>query len=250
MRFFAWPLTLLAGVATCRIESAIERSSKELATRRILAMTAAIRVFGLALIVIAAVVALLGSPLLAVTHRPSPPPPDPAIREVVSSFLTAEFTASPHAYVPWALFSPERRHRLRHTDPLTAGLTIVWQDDPIVVVSAFRISPPVHFKDEATVTVRYRRLAVSHGKGDARTLVPHPGIDIVTLHCVRRDDRWFILDPPVPRVSRQALLHYYQATVLSAFPPAWLKRPDITPIQKRYYQRLLDTVTFLQRLTD
>ena len=59
----------------------------------------------------------------------------------------------------------------------------------------------------------YRRVAHSVGNTDGSWhLVSDPmDNDLVTLNLIYDKNKWYVLDPPPPRISRDWLLDYYEA---------------------------------------
>lgn len=89
----------------------------------------------------------------------------------------------------------------------------------------------------ATAQVMYRRVAHSVGNTDGSWhLVADPmDNDLVTLNLIYDHKKWYVLDPPLPKISKQFLIDYYEATIKNLEvenDPLWQKERDTVKLLK------------------
>jgi hypothetical protein len=101
---------------------------------------------------------------------------------------------------------------------------------------------------EAVVMTLYVTLAKSDGEGfEHRDLVYYcRERDKVLLKLSRQRGTWRIIDPPIPRVSKEAMLSKYQASVRRY--EENIDKPQTSKAQKSSYQKVLETLKFLEAL--
>ena len=87
--------------------------------------------------------------------------------------------------------------------------------DPLFVVASYQITEVQPQGKHATAKVRYKRLVRTEDWGSlARRIIPEKNDnDLVTLNLIFENSRWWVLDPPPPRVSKQVLIEYYEGQV-------------------------------------
>ncbi len=98
--------------------------------------------------------------------------------------------------------------------------------------------------------VRFKMLARTEEYGDEkRKIIPeYKENDIVRYELERIGGSWFVVDPPLPRVSQKALIEYYKALILSMGGDNWLIRNDVKESQKNYYLKLKGDFEIIQKL--
>lgn len=134
-----------------------------------------------------------------------------------------------------------------------AGLFIVadepvllsYDDSPLYVVKSLRIENVSVTGNKAMATVFYNRLARTKGHGDNRQLIPdHIRLEKVRLSLIY-EDKWHIYDPPLPRISLDTMLAYYQ--------PIIEEYPDEDPEIYQHYDKtykVLDQIRQQQETVD
>jgi hypothetical protein len=87
---------------------------------------------------------------------------------------------------------------------------------PFIVVTSYDIREvsllnPTH----ATAKVAYNRVAHSESKTgrDWYLVADRLDDDLVTLNLVLEKNKWFVLDPPSPRISKDMLIGYYTEVI-------------------------------------
>jgi hypothetical protein len=184
--------------------------------------------------------------LLWTSVNASDPESENDIRKVVSSYCEADFTGVKDIRIDLAKFSLGRDSKEKRTDPLFGGRVVYWEGDPLFVVDSYRIVEVNVLDQRATAEVEYRRLARTKGIGDQkRKIVPdYVEHEMVRINLAYEGSRWWILDPPLPRIGINAIVDYYER-ILSGFGASWLNRRDISKKQKQLYRKLRDDLRIL-----
>ena len=71
--------------------------------------------------------------------------------------------------------------------------------------------------------------------------------DIVQYILTHRNGRWWILDPPLPRVSTDKMITYYEA-VIDSHGSDYLTRPGLSEAQRQNFRKLQDDLEILRGL--
>lgn len=137
-----------------------------------------------------------------------------AVKQTVESYCKIEFDGAWLAYRSEIVkFSPKRKaERSLHKDADAAAFEL--QDHyPFIVISAYDVQE-VHVLSptRAAVKVAYHRVADSKsdtGK-DWYLVADREDNDHVTLNLVFEQNKWWIMDPPPPRISKDVLIRYYE----------------------------------------
>jgi len=134
-------------------------------------------------------------------------------------------------------------------DPESRGMVKFWDNDPLFVVASYEITDVSVKKNYAIATIVYNRLARTEGDGVLkRKLIPDRiSHDIVKLHLIYNESRWCVLDPPIPRVSLEAIIEYHK-NYHKIMGDDWLQRTGISESQKQYYRKLQENLGILNRL--
>jgi hypothetical protein len=81
-----------------------------------------------------------------------------------------------------------------------------------------------------------------------RKLIPDSlGHDIMKLALIYDGSKWWVLDPPIPRISLEAIIRYHKSD-LDRLGDGWLERPDISEGQKQHYRKLQENLQILESL--
>ena len=147
-----------------------------------------------------------------------------AARALVEVYLRVEYEADTlYNRAQLITFSPQRRvHLESKTEPGLGPYDFyINSGDPVFVVSAYEIVKIEVQDKRASVIVSYNRLArIVNGMGtiSSTLLTDKKANDLVTLNLVFDKEKWWslkgqwwVLDPPPPRVSKQALIKYYES---------------------------------------
>jgi hypothetical protein len=146
-------------------------------------------------------------------------------------------------------FSKEREEFENRKDSEFGGKMIYWKADSIFVVKKFKVGKIISKNGFATCLVVYERLAKTEGYGDAdRKIVPsYMKNDSIVLRLVFENNRWWIFDPPPPKISLMTLLKIYigdSKRLNNTFGDG----KDLCGPQKKYYENIQNTLEVLKKL--
>ncbi len=126
------------------------------------------------------------------------------------------------------------------------GRMINFSTDAIVVVDSYKIQG-IHVNNgHAEATVVYKRLANSSGISGRRYMVDRNDRDFIRLSLDYDGTQWWIKDPPLPRVSKWALIEFSERIISSM--DDLIKKGKASEGQKKYYLNNKDIVIFLRSL--
>ncbi len=157
---------------------------------------------------------LAGSASAVLTGNESPAQ---AVRQAVETYCKLEFEGG-WMEDRWEVtkFSNKRKAERKIGGPADASVFTLQNHYPFIVIASYdirevRVLSPTH----ATAQVAYRRLAYSESAtGREWHLIAEPAHDeTVTLNLVFDKKKWWVLDPPAPRISKQRLLEHYEYRV-------------------------------------
>jgi len=170
-------------------------------------------------------------------------------RELVEKFCRAEFMGVQDIRLDIAKYSRKQRAWEKKRDSEFRGMVKYWDNDPLFVVESYQITDVSVKKNYAIATIVYNRLARTEGDGVLkRKLIPDRiSHDIVKLHLIYNESRWWVLDPPIPRVSLEAIIEYHK-NYYKIMGDDWLQRTGISESQKQYYRKLQENLGILNRL--
>ncbi len=170
-------------------------------------------------------------------------------RELAEKFCNAEFIGVEDIRLDIAKYSRKQMLWEKKRDPEFRGMVKSWDNDPLFVVASYQIIDVSVNKDHAIATIVYKRLARTEGDGVLkRKLIPDSlEYDIIRLNLIYNGSTWWILDPPIPRVSLEAITRFHIG-LLDRLGENWLQRPDISEGQKQDYRKLQENLEILNRL--
>ncbi len=139
-----------------------------------------------------------------------------AVHQAVETYCKIEFDG---AWVDdrWAVikFSENRKAERKYRD-YTASSVFGLEHYPFIVISSYDIQKvdvlnPTH----AIAMVAYSRVAHSASKTEHAwyLVADRKDNDHVTLNLVFERNKWWVLDPPPPRISKDVLIRYYEGQV-------------------------------------
>ncbi len=173
------------------------------------------------------------------------------VRDFVETFCQAEFMGNSRIRLDVVKYSKKRYLVEKKRDPDFAGKALYWDNDPLYVVASYKILDIEVAKDKqsARATAAYKRLARTEGDGELKRKLIADSMerDIVILHLIYQGSKWWIFDPPPPRISLTAIMQYYKST-LETMGSNWLERPEISEAQKQSYRKLQQDLKILEGL--
>lgn len=121
---------------------------------------------------------------------------------------------------------------------------------PLLVVSSYEIVSVKMKKNHARAIVTYTRLARTKGIGSLnRKLMPNLiKREMVQYDLIFDGVHWLILAPPLPRVSKEAMLGFYEDRVTSF--SKFIDDPDTSKAQRKQFQKDNETLKILKSLSD
>ena len=142
------------------------------------------------------------------------------VRVIVDTFLRVEYEEDTlYKRENLIMFAPQRWALLENKTEPGIGPSDLHISDQAFVVSAYEIVKIEVKGNRATAMIAYQRLARIKGYDTSdRTITPDKkDKDLVTLDLVfdkkkwwSLKGQWWILDPPPPRVSKRAMVEYYE----------------------------------------
>jgi hypothetical protein len=131
-------------------------------------------------------------------------------KKTVESFIQAEFNGIEDARSEFVIFSPKRK--ILEEKREFKGLVNELQYDPLIIVDSYRIMDVRVFNNRAETTAFFTSLAKTKGKGEDRKIISdRSDKDMVKINLVYENNRWWIVDPPLPRVSLEAMIEKFKA---------------------------------------
>lgn len=183
--------------------------------------------------------------LLFVSNASSVPADDEmakAVKQTVETYCKIEYDG---AWVEdrWAIIklNPKREKAERKYRDITDTAVFGLEHYPFIVVTSYNIREVSLLNPtRATAKVSYRRVA--HSVGNAGSDWRHWHLvadrlddDLVTLDLVFEKNKWWVLDPPPPRISKDFLLEYYEYKIKHLKvenDPRWQNERDIVKLLK------------------
>jgi hypothetical protein len=139
------------------------------------------------------------------------PAPTESAREFATRFVEREFLGNGVRY-ELVKYTLERQKKETERDPELKGSVYEYQFDPLVVVSSFEVRDVRQQGQTAKATVVFRRLARTEGQGafERRFIAEPVTEEFVELDLRFEGNQWWVYDPPLPHVSRDVLVRYYE----------------------------------------
>lgn len=143
--------------------------------------------------------------------------PAQAARQTVETYCQVEFKGG-WMEDRWKVtqFGDKRKAERKIGGPADASVFTLQNHYPFIVIASYDIRE-VHVLSpvRATAQVAYRRLAHSESATgrEWRLIAESAHDEIVTLNLIFDKHKWWVMDPPLPRVSKQVLINYYEHQV-------------------------------------
>jgi hypothetical protein len=173
------------------------------------------------------------------------------VRKIVEAYCQAEFNGIRDIRFELVKYSSKREAMEKKRDQQFRGKLLDWDADPLFVVSSYHIQKVTVEKNRAIAIVDYKRIAKTKGEGvPKRKLIPdYVEHDMVKLQFIHDGIKWWIFDPPLPRISIKAIINYFEDDV-KQYGAQWLERTDISEEQKKTYLYSVNTLKILKELRD
>ncbi len=174
------------------------------------------------------------------------------VRKLIEEFCAAEF----HGGERWGIrqttvkYTKRREAEERKLDPEFEGKVISPRSTPVYIIESYRIGRIVVKGDSATVTVTYKNVGKAEGRNYlTRRIVSRCRTEEVDYSLVFQEQRWWILDPPVARVSAEAMQSNLEA-IAGKMGKDWLDRSGLSDVQKEGYRKLQTDIEAIKRLNE
>lgn len=167
---------------------------------------------------------------------------------VITKFCAAEFQGIRDIRIELAVYDKVREKELEVLDPQLKGRVIFWDGDPIMVVSTFTVVDVNLNNTTGTALVEYRLIMDTAGDGVINRIFNKncSRRHTVTYSLIRKKNKWFVHNPPIPHISLGALMKYYSLEINSM--PKDILTEKYTP-RKMAFERLKDNLVFLEKIS-
>ena len=137
-----------------------------------------------------------------------------AARKAVEIYADIEFKGGdPHARREVIKFSPERIKELKEDWPGIMIYLEFSEHQPQYVVSEYKIKDVRVEGIHGTASINFQRLARTEDTYGSRYIAEPPHQESVSYNLIFDKNKWYVLDPPPPRISKQFLIEYYEGEV-------------------------------------
>ncbi len=160
-------------------------------------------------------------------------------REFIDNFLKSEFNGGQDNRVDNAVYSPERKKLIKEMYGPLKGEIFFWESEKLCVVDNYKIKDIMINQSKAFVDVKFEEFACTGNKGYGRSpLIKTIKESVVTYSLENKNGRWLVIDPPIPRISKKALVDYniQQIKLMSD----WIMEKG-SKAQKEFYHNLIST---------
>jgi hypothetical protein len=174
-------------------------------------------------------------------------------REAIEKFIRLEFNfRDEELWHRMVKLSPRRQQLERQRNPDLSGIGWFSWDDSFFVAESYHIGKINVGGNKANGVVTYKRVGKSNGN---ETVISDSLMrDTVIYSLVYHKKQWLIVDPPLPRISLDTLINFYQRnqssfkTYESLSGKHWLDDTSVTEMQKDYYRRIMKSLDVLKSL--
>lgn len=163
-------------------------------------------------------------------------------KDFLQQFLHAEFVGDNTFRVENTIYPSNSENFLKDPNK-KVDMIYQFQTDPLCIVDHYKIDNIKIIKSKAFAYVSFLKFACTGLKGYGETpLVPNQTKEIEKYKLIYKANRWWIYDPPLPKVSRKTLIEHNNEIIKSM--DNWILKEG-TEFQKQYYYNLIHTNTLL-----
>lgn len=163
-------------------------------------------------------------------------------RNLIQTFIEGEFQGKLDMRQNYAVFVKERKNGLGVQPQFDYSLDQIISLDanPLLVVEKFVLDEVVLDSDKATVVVLFSVIAETKGEGvpERKFYLTKLTNQQVKYELRKIKGNWYVLNPPLPRVSRVALLSFYEGRAHGM--QQLIQSQRASQPQKIYYEYLLE----------
>jgi len=158
-------------------------------------------------------------------------------RKFMNEFLEAEFIGNQSFRVDNVMNSPERNKLIKEMYSPMIGEIFIWESEKLCVVDHYEITNIRIIDSKAEVDVTFQEFACTGKKGYGDSLLIKTNKRSLVKYILEyKKDRWWVYDPPIPRVSRKALIDYNN-NIIRRMKEFVIEKG--TEVQKKYYYNLI-----------
>jgi len=169
---------------------------------------------------------------------------DNGASEFLKEFIKAEYIGNQSFRVDNTMYSPERKLMIKGMYGPLRGEIFYWESAMLCVVDDYKITSINLIKSKATIDVTFNEFGCTGSKGYGDVpIIKTNKISVVRYYLKYKRSRWWLCDPPVPRVSRNALITYNDEIIKRMNDFVHEKG---TEVQKEYYNSLINTNNMLK----
>lgn len=166
------------------------------------------------------------------------------VRKFINEFLEAEFIGNQSFRVDNVMNSPERQLLIKKMYSPMVGEIFYWESEKLCVVDHYEVTSIKITDSKAIVDVTFQEFACTGSKGYGRIPLNETNKrSLVKYSLEYKEGRWWINDPPIPRVSRKALIDY-NGDIIRRMSDFIIEKG--TEVQKKCYYNLIDTNNMLK----
>ena len=126
-------------------------------------------------------------------------------KKFINAFLEAEFTGKQAFRVDNAMYSAKREKAIKEKYSPMIGEIFYWESEKLCVVDHYKVTSIKIVNSKAIVDVTFQEFACTEGYSDT-PLIKTNKKSFVRYSLEYKKGRWWVNDPPIPRVSTKALI--------------------------------------------
>jgi hypothetical protein len=162
--------------------------------------------------------------------------------KLINKFLEAEFTGNQAFRINNAIYSAKREKVINEKYSPMIGEIFYWESEALCVVDHYEVTNIKMVGSKAIADVTFQEFGCTEGYGDI-PLIKTNKRSFEKYSLEYKKGRWWVNDPPIPRVSRKALIDYNDVIIRRMKDFVMEKGTDV---QKKYYYNLINTNDMLK----
>ena len=134
-----------------------------------------------------------------------------SVEQVINDYIVGEFELAQDKRAQYCAFKRGESLKLGSEFTPDSADPIVYifpEGDNLVVVKTYKISTVTVHADHAEAIVNFETMFASKGEGEPRSFEKSMKQETVTYQLVMLNNKWKIIDPPLPRVSYDRFISF------------------------------------------
>ncbi len=169
---------------------------------------------------------------------------DAGAKKFINEFLKAEFIGNESFRVDNTINSAKRQQMITKKYKPMIGEIFQWENEELSIVDSFEIKEIKISKQKATVTVMFQEFGRTLRGGYVKNpIIKTNEKTPAKYQLIYKKDRWWLYDPPMPRISRNALIDYNDEKIRRLHEFVLEKG---TEIQRKHYYNYIDVNKMLK----